>query len=466
VADAPDAAATPLPGGAGGADAAASPERDPVDDLAAAMGAVTSGPADRAAERRPGVPPEELERLRGEFERARTVRDREALRRHGEELIDAAPHDLPTLYRVLSTWVGAGVDADLVETRARDALARLEFGDAAFLAGKPEDVSDAAWLRVHRGRFLDVLGWSAFLRGDLTEAEAALRSAETEINLRGRGDVTHLRHLAALYETKGDLRRAEGYAVAAAARDEVRSGETRATASRIWTRRHGGAGGLDSRLASEADRVRREERSAAVADRLYQPIPILNARRSDGAALTDQTMRGRVTVLVLWEPGCEDCARLLQDLSARRPGGAAGAGGRRVPVEVVALRVDWPGRAPGGTGAADPRGLPGIVYAEGGDTAPFARALGAQRLPVTLVIEPEGFVQYRHGGYPADAAGKERWMERLGWQVESLAGLRLRTGSGARPPSGSRDARSPVVPSDAPHGSESGRGAVPSGAGR
>jgi hypothetical protein len=104
-----------------------------------------------------------------------------------------------------------------------------------------------------------------------------------------------------------------------------------------------------------------------------------------------------------------------------------------VLVEVVALRVDWPGRAAGGAGAADPRGLPGIVYAEGGDTAPFARALGAQRLPVTLVIEPEGFVQYRHGGYPADAAGKERWLERLGWQVESLAGLRPRTRSGAGP---------------------------------
>ncbi len=358
--------------------------------------------------------------LRSRFEAARSGGDRGAMLESGEALMRLQPHYLPDLYRVLSAWVSARIDPAATEARVRDLLASLEYGDPAFLVGKPLVVLEAVYLRGYRGRFLDLLGWSAFQRGDMAQAEAALRSAETEINLRGRGDVMNLRHLAVFYEHKGDLARAERYAIAAAARDTTGAGEVQAAAARLWTqRRRGNRAGLDSRLAEEAARVRLEERGAAIAGRLYAPVPVFSARRTDGGALTPQSLRGRVTVLVLWDRTCADCRQLLSDLAAAplapAPPGTPGA--ERAPVEVVALDL---GKS-GGSAAALPQG---VVGARPEDPAPLARALAAETLPVTLVVEPAGFIQYRHTGYPADLAARRDWLERLRWQVQSLVSLR------------------------------------------
>jgi hypothetical protein len=358
--------------------------------------------------------------IRSRFEAARSAGERGAMQESGEALIRLQPHYLPDLYRVLSAWISARIDPAATEARVRELLASLEYGDPAFLVGKPLVVLDAVYLRGYRGRFLDLLGWSAFQRGDLAQAEAALRSAETEINLRGRGDVTNLRHLAAFYEHKGDLARAERYAVAAAARDTTGAGEVQAAAARLWTqRRRGNRTGLDSRLAEEAARVRLEERGAAIAGRLYAPVPVFSARRSDGGAHTPQSLRGRVTVLVLWDRTCADCHQLLSDLAAAplAPAPPGKPGAERAPVEVVALDLG----ESGGSAAALPQGL---VGARPDDPAPLARALGAETLPVTLVVEPAGFIQYRHTGYPADLAARRDWLERVRWQVQSLVSLR------------------------------------------
>lgn len=386
------------------------------------------------------VPAAELAALRARFEEARGAGRREELKRAGEELLRVKPRHLPTLHRVLSVWVDARVDPGEAERRIKDVLASLEFGDPAFLAGKPADLADAVYLRAYRGRFLDLLGWSAFQRGDLPQAEAALVSAEREINLRGRGDASHLRHLAAFHERRGNLARAEAYAIAAAAREAIASGEIRALASRLWARRHGSAKGLDARLAEEARRVKREERSAAIAGRLYQPIPLFTAGSSDGKTITDQSLRGGVMLLVLWEPGCEDCQRLLRDLGARgagAPGGVAGAGqgpggtraGRYGIARAGVIALDVGGGSARGTATALP---PGIVTATPDRPQALARGLGATVLPLTLVVEPAGFIQYRHLGYPVETAAREAWLERLGWQVESLAGLAEAGRAGAR----------------------------------
>ncbi len=382
----------------------------------------------------PGPPPpppdpETLARaaaLRASFESARSRGDRTALKETGDVLMQAQPGYLPDVYRVLSTWVATRLDPPAAEARVRDLLGSLEFGDPAFLVGKPPDLVATVYLRAYRGRFLDLLGWSAFLRGDMGQAEAALRSAETEINLRGRGDVSHLRHLAAFYERKGNLAEAESYAIAAAARDTSGSGEVQAAVARLWTQRHrGNRAGLDTRLAEEAARVRLEERGAAISGRLYAPLPVFKARRSDGTTLTERSVRGRVTVLVLWEPGCAECRRLLGDLAATPLAFAAPErGGKpRAAVEMVAVDLaSPPAEAAGGaSGSALPSG---IVGATPENPAGLGRSLAAGELPLTLVVEPAGFIQYRHTGYPAELEARQRWLERLRWQVGSLVSLR------------------------------------------
>jgi hypothetical protein len=109
---------------------------------------------------------------------------------------------------------------------------------------------------------------------------------------------------------------------------------------------------------------------------------------------------------------------LLSDLAAAPlappPPGKPGA--ERASVEVVALDLD---KSDGS--AALPQG---VVGARPDDPAPLARALEAGSLPVTLIVEPAGFIQYRHTGYPADLAARRDWLERLRWQVQSLVSLR------------------------------------------
>nr|MBA2564484.1 hypothetical protein [Gemmatimonadota bacterium] len=61
----------------------------------------------------------------------------------------------------------------------------------------------------------------------------------------------------------------------------------------------------------------------------------------------------------------------------------------------------------------------------------FADALGARRLPLTLLVEAAGLIQHRHSGYPAETRMRDRWLERLGWQMESLLSLARR--EAARP---------------------------------
>jgi hypothetical protein len=428
----PDSGGGPATGAAGAREGGADRGERAAGVEPVPSGAAEPIPAGVAEAPPPGASPAEVAQIRARFESARGAGDRAAVERAGEELLRAQPHHLPTLHRVLSVWVDSGLDPAATESRVRDVLGSLEFGDPAYLAGKPDGVTDARYLRSFRGRFLDLLGWSAFQRGDLAQAEAALRSAETEINLRGRGDVTHLRHLAAFYERRRNHSKAEAYAIAAAARDETGSGEIRALAARLWTRTHGGTSGLEARLAREAERVRREERSAAIAGRLYAPLPIFSARRGEGGVVTDQALRGKVTVLVLWEPACADCLRLLRELAAGALVGGAGEAaapvGRRSrqaapgagKVETIALTL-------GGDSAAARAalgGLPGIVTAVPENPRALALALDADRLPVTLVVEPAGFIQYQHVGYPDETVARERWMERLRWQIASLSSLR------------------------------------------
>lgn len=259
-----------------------------------------------------------------------------------------------------------------LEADIRDWLARLQFDD-------PE-----GGLRLTRGRLLDALGWAAYRRRDLRQAEAALLSAADEINSRGtaRGYARHFLHLGELYASRGRWEAAiQAYLDA-----EQRGLGTVATPKleAVYRRRHGGLSGLDRRRTRERARIEDERRQLLVADALSRPLPGFSYPRRTGPPLASASLIGDPLVVAVWDAECAGCAGyagrlepLWQALRAR--------GGNLLAV--------WTGHVPEAAGPPQP--YPVVVPPDG---AIARRTLGADSLPLLLVVDGWGWIRYRWSG--------------------------------------------------------------------
>lgn len=266
----------------------------------------------------------------------------------------------------------------LLELEIRDWLGRLEFGDPALL---PPGRNAETWFRPFRGRLLDALGWSAYRRNDLRQAEAALVSAVEVVNSRGTtaGYARHYLHLGRVQAARGRW----GPAAEAFLAAESRGAGAEATpeleaAYRRW---RGSFRGLEARREAERARIEDERRQLLVASPGSDPLPAFLWPRRTGPAMAASELVGRPAVLVVWDErstvwvaGLEDLARAVS-----RRGGA-----------VVAV---WLGAYPAGAGP--PRPFPVLLP---DDPAAARAALGVGEPPALLVVDYAGRIRYRHGG--------------------------------------------------------------------
>lgn len=120
-------------------------------------------------------------------------------------------------------------------------------------------------------------------------------------------------------------------------------------------------------------------------------VPDLALEDGQGNLLGLDAFAGRVVVLNLWATWCPPCVRELPTLAALQ------AAFDPADVVVVALAVE---RAEFVTLRAflDELGADNLHLLRNPDMA-AARALGAQGLPVTLVIDRDGRERFRHAGY-------------------------------------------------------------------
>jgi hypothetical protein len=294
------------------------------------------------------------------------------------------PVDLDTLTSTLADLADTLPREDLpsLETEIRDWLARLEFEDPVLLP--LEETEPKRFFRRYRGRLLDVLGWSAFRRGDMRQAEAALTSAVEELNSRGTtaGYARHFFHLGELHAARGRwAQAAEAYLDA-----EVRGMGEAATPAleRAWLRRYGSLRGLDAARGRELARVEDERRQQLVAGATRRPLPSFLWPRRTGPPLASAELVGRPLVLAVWGPDCSGCASYgarLTPLAAS----LAERGGRLVGV--------WLGADPAAAGP--PLSYPLLVPL---DPVNALQALGGAALPILLVVDARGRIRYRHAG--------------------------------------------------------------------
>ncbi|HUP19603.1 MAG TPA: hypothetical protein VM778_06590 [Gemmatimonadota bacterium] len=269
----------------------------------------------------------------------------------------------------------------VLELEIRNWLGRLEYGDPALL---PMDRDPGGFFRHYRGRLLDALGWSAFRRGDLRQAEAALVSAVDGIHNRGvtSGFARHFLHLGRVYAARGRWGPATEALLAAEQRGA--GGEATPELEAAHRRWRGSLRGLDALRARERARIEDERRQMLVAGATATPLPRFSWPRRTGPPMASSELAGRPTVVAVWGEGCAACEGwsaalepLARDLAAR--------GGALVGV--------WLGADPARAGP--PRSFPVLVPE---DPAAAALALGARRLPALLVVDYAGRIRYRHGG--------------------------------------------------------------------
>jgi peroxiredoxin len=303
------------------------------------------------------------------------------------EVVPAEPVRLPPDLDSLSNVFAAAADSlppselPALETRIQRWLARLEFEDPALL---PEGETPGRYFRAYRGRLLDTLGWAAFRRQDMRQAEAALVSAVAEINSRGTttGYAEHFLHLGRVYAA----RRLWNDAIDAFLDAEVRGVGERATLplETVYRRRHGSLRGLDDLRSAERARIEDERQQLLVARPLRDPLPDFAYPRRTGPPLATGALIGRPLVLVLWDAACDGCpgyASHLGELATamRRRGGA--------------LVGVWLGGDPA---AAGPPQSFMIVVPPDRDRS--RSDFGADVTPQVLVVDESGRIRYRWAG--------------------------------------------------------------------
>ncbi|MEJ2152093.1 MAG: hypothetical protein P8Y29_03860, partial [Gemmatimonadota bacterium] len=219
------------------------------------------------------------------------------------EVVPAEPVRLPPDLDSLSNILAAAADSlppselPQLETQIQQWLARLEFEDPELL---PEGETPGRYFRSYRGRLLDALGWAAFRREDLRQAEAALVSAIAEINSRGTtiGYAEHFLHLGRVYAA----RRQWDDAIDAFIDAEVRGVGERATLplETVYRQRHGSLRGLDDLRAAERARIEDERQQLLVAQPLRDRLPDFAYPRRTGPPIATGGLIGRPLVVVLW----------------------------------------------------------------------------------------------------------------------------------------------------------------------
>jgi thiol-disulfide isomerase/thioredoxin len=122
---------------------------------------------------------------------------------------------------------------------------------------------------------------------------------------------------------------------------------------------------------------------------LRPPAPETPFRGPDGEALTLAAFRGEVVLVNLWASWCAPCVRELPSLD-RLAAQLAGA-----PFRVVAVNLDRD--ADEGLRFLRARGIKRLSFYHDGEWA-LARALMAQGLPLSVLIDREGRMRGRLAG--------------------------------------------------------------------
>lgn len=335
----------------------------------------------------------------------------------------------------------ASVTAVLAEKKVLLAEAEALADDAlrSVAAISPESVLGAGAGKEDKERFINFLkelalrskGFILLKQGKLAEAarelDAALQPVIKEVekngfitwkdmDLREVGVRPRVLWLAELYEAQGDLDRAAKYLLAAYTDDEVTNKYIHDRTLAVFKKLGRGADRASAAL-SEAERrfkaltapsVSRkgEEKKLVLANKVNKPAPDFFVTTLDKKVIKLADLKGKVVVLNFWATWCGPCVVEMPHFQTTARKYSANA-----KVVFIAVSMD-------NNRAQVVPFLKRIGYTElvaYDDVA--ANNYGIASIPTTVIIDREGFIQYRDVGF--GGAG-EAYVERLTWRIDEL----------------------------------------------
>lgn len=303
----------------------------------------------------------------------------------------------------------------------------------------PDSALGAAAGKEEKDRYINFLkelaqrskGFALLKQGKLADAarelEASLRPVITEVerngfvlwkdmDLREVGVRTRVLWLAELYEAQGDLDRAAKYLLAGYGVDDGTNSYVRERSVGLFKKLGRSADAASAALAEAERRYKAmttpatsrkdEEKKLLLATRVNKPAPDFFITTLDKRVIKLADLKGKVIVLNFWATWCGPCVVEMPHFqaAARKYSGNAN-------VAFIAISVD-------NNRAQVAPFLKRIGYTElvaYDDVA--ANSYGIASIPTTVVIDRDGFIQYRDVGF--GGAG-EAYVERLSWRIDEL----------------------------------------------
>ncbi|HEV8337993.1 MAG TPA: redoxin domain-containing protein [Candidatus Polarisedimenticolia bacterium] len=261
--------------------------------------------------------------------------------------------------------------------------------------------SQKQWAKMMEGQLLDALGWVRFNQGRREEAEQDLQRS---LKL-SPGRMETLFHLGRLFESAGDLPKAEGFYVRGMAVQTPGPNPSEKAIKDLYVRRYGSAEGFESYLEKFRieDRAKRKER--ILADRVAKPeiIPPFSLRALAGTKVGSMDLRGKIAVINFWGLWCGWCLgempeiQLLHEKYRNDPG-----------VAVLTLDNDpnpdlvreWMKK----------NKFDFKVLLDDG----YVRRVGVRGFPTTWFVDQSGRLVFEHTGW------SQKLVEEFGWRIEAL----------------------------------------------
>jgi thiol-disulfide isomerase/thioredoxin len=247
----------------------------------------------------------------------------------------------------------------------------------------------------------DALGVVYSYEGRLDDAQRELAHAR-DLDPKS---TSALFHLGQLSEKRTHIDEAEQYYMKGALLSAMGTNPNRGALQRVYKAKHGSLDGYDAYLAGIAETDRANRRAEIAKTRIPTPVQLqpFQLRTLDGAAVTLDSLRGKVAVINNWGMWCGPCVAELpefQKLSVQY--------GKDTTVRVLTIDND-----PNTDALREWMTKKGYTFTTLLDDGYLGRA-GIHAYPTTWFVDANGRVVFEKTGW------SEKLVEEFGWRIDML----------------------------------------------
>jgi len=180
---------------------------------------------------------------------------------------------------------------------------RLHVGDHA---------AQRKWDRVHKAEQLDALGWAHLQQGRIEEAKRELVRASR----LAPPTPDNLFHLGRLFETAGDLERAQECYAKGLKIQTLEENPSEKGLKELYIKLKGSDAGYE-KFRAQLEETSAEERKARIlAERLKNPEPLssFDLKTLEGKSVSSAAMSGKIVVVNFWGLWCGWCLKEMPDI--------------------------------------------------------------------------------------------------------------------------------------------------------